>query len=410
MDSIKRIFKIGYGPSSSHTMGPVNACIKFLENVKDASRFKVTLYGTLAATGKGHLTDVALLRQFPKDNLEIEWKPDIFLPEHPNGMEFFAYDTDDNIIKQQKYFSLGGGDISTDSTRGKDQHVYELSNMQDILDYLKTRRIWEYVDECEGSDIWDYLAEVWHVMQESIKNGLEHESTLPGIIKLPRKASSVYSRLQGMNHVLKQRYSAMAYAFAVAEENASGGKIVTAPTCGSSGILPAVLNVYTEYYEKNDKKILHALATAGLVGNLIKYNASISGAEVGCQGEVGAACSMAAAAMNQLQGGSPQQIEYAAEMGLEHHLGLTCDPVCGLVQVPCIERNAFAAVRAIDAGFYSLFTDGTHLISFDRVVKVMKATGHDLPSLYKETSLGGLASEESNYDENVMQQALKFNY
>ncbi|MDR2083627.1 MAG: L-serine ammonia-lyase [Bacteroidales bacterium] len=400
MDSIKRIFKIGYGPSSSHTMGPVNACNKFLENVKDAPSFKVILYGTLAATGKGHLTDVALLRQFPKNNLKIEWKPDVFLPEHPNGMEFFAYDADGNVIKQQKYFSLGGGDISTDSTRGKDHIIYELSTMEDILDYLKTRRLWEYVNECEGNEIWEYLGEVWYIMRESIKNGLEHESTLPGVLQLPRKASAVYSRLQGMNHALKQRYSAMAYAFAVAEENASGGKIVTAPTCGSSGILPAVLYVYTEYYEKNDKKILHALATAGLIGNLIKYNASISGAEVGCQGEVGVACSMAAAAMNQLQGGSPQQIEYAAEMGLEHHLGLTCDPVCGLVQVPCIERNAFAAVRAIDAGFYSLFTDGSHLISFDRVVKVMKATGHDLPSLYKETSLGGLASGQGFNCEN----------
>ncbi|MDL2227451.1 L-serine ammonia-lyase [Odoribacter sp. OttesenSCG-928-L07] len=392
MDSIKKIFKIGYGPSSSHTMGPVNACNKFLENVRDAASYKVILYGSLAATGKGHLTDLALERQFPKNNLVIEWQPKIILPEHPNGMEFFAYDADGNIIKQQKYFSLGGGDISTNASRGKENMVYELSTMQEILDYLKTRRIWEYVDECEGSEIWDYLGEVWHIMQESIHNGLEHESTLPGVLKLPRKASSVFSRLQGMNHALKQRYSAMAYAFAVAEENASGGKIVTAPTCGSSGILPAVLNVYTNFYEKNDKKILHALATAGLIGNLIKYNASISGAEVGCQGEVGAACSMAAGAMCQLIGGSPYQIEYAAEMGLEHHLGLTCDPVCGLVQVPCIERNAFAAVRAIDAGFYSLFTDGKHLISFDRVVKVMKATGHDLPSLYKETSMGGLAS------------------
>ena len=392
MDSIKRIFKIGYGPSSSHTMGPVNACNEFLKDVNGASNYKIILYGSLAATGRGHLTDVALKRNFPKGNLEIEWKPSIVLPEHPNGIEFFAYDADGKIIKQQKYFSLGGGDISTNGTRATDNSIYELSTMQEILDYLKTRRLWEYVEDCEGHAIWDYLAEVWAVMKTSIINGLEHESTLPGSLKLPRKASSVYSRLQGMTLALKQRYSAMAYAFAVAEENASGGKIVTAPTCGSCGVLAAVLCSYTEFYEKNDKKILHALATAGLIGNLIKYNASISGAEVGCQGEIGAACSMAAGAMCQLLGGSAYQIEYAAEMGLEHHLGLTCDPVCGLVQVPCIERNAFASIRAIDAGFYSILTDGNHLISFDRVVKVMKATGHDLPLLYRETSMGGLAS------------------
>jgi L-serine dehydratase len=210
-------------------------------------------------------------------------------------------------------------------------------------------------------------------------------------LNLPRRASSVYSILNGMNQTFRDRYIAMAFAFAVAEENASGSTIVTAPTCGSCGILPAVLYSHSLSYNATNKRLLHAMATAGLIGNLIKYNASLSGAEVGCQGEVGSACSMAAGALCQLLGGSNNQIEYAAEMGLEHHLGLTCDPVCGLVQIPCIERNAFAALRAIDAGYYATFTDGTHLISLDKAINVMKNTGLDLPSLYKETSLGGLA-------------------
>ena len=231
-------------------------------------------------------------------------------------------------------------------------------------------------------------------MQQCIKGGLEHESTLPGGLMLPRKASTMYSRVQAMNQSLQHRYSTPVYAFAVAEENASGRTIVTAPTCGSCGVLPAVLYTYYTQYERNDKKIVHALATAGLIGNLIKYNASISGAEVGCQGEVGSACAMAAGAFCQLMGGSSYQVEYAAEMGLEHHLGLTCDPICGLVQVPCIERNAFASIRAIDAAIFAVISDGKHIVSFDQVVRVMKATGHDLPSLYKETSLGGLAAEE----------------
>ncbi|MDD4142139.1 MAG: L-serine ammonia-lyase [Bacteroidales bacterium] len=394
MDSIRNIFKIGVGPSSSHTMGPVKASQLFLKMIGDAPKYKVALYGSLAATGKGHLTNIAISKQFANKILEIEWHPDIFLPEHPNGMVFFALDSDGNVLKSQKYFSIGGGDVSTSGTRDDEKQVYPLNKMTDILEYLKTRKLWEYVDECEGGQIWGYLDEIWAVMKTSIRNGLEHESTLPGVLHLPRKASSVYSRLHGMNQFVKRRYMTMAYAFAVAEENASGQTIVTAPTCGSCGVVPASLFTYSENYEHYEKKILHALATAGLIGNLIKHNASISGAEVGCQGEVGSACSMAAGALCQLLGGSPHQVEYAAEMGLEHHLGLTCDPVCGLVQVPCIERNAFAAVRAIDAASYSILTDGKHLISFDKVVRVMKATGNDLPSIYKETSLGGLANAE----------------
>lgn len=252
---------------------------------------------------------------------------------------------------------------------------------------------WEYVKECEESDIWDYLAEVWTTMKDAIRRGLDNEGVLPGPLNLRRKASTYFIRASGYKASLQSRGLVFAYALAVSEENAAGGTIVTAPTCGSCGVVPAVLYHLQKSREFSDIRILRALATAGLIGNIVKQNASISGAEAGCQAEVGTACSMASAAANQLFGGSPAQIEYAAEMGLEHHLGMTCDPVCGLVQIPCIERNAYAAARALDANLYSSFTDGMHRVSFDKVVDVMKQTGNDLPSLYKETSEGGLAKD-----------------
>jgi len=248
------------------------------------------------------------------------------------------------------------------------------------------------VDQCEDDGIWDYLMEVWQVMKASIERGLEHEGRLPGPLNLPRKAPIYYVKATGYKPSLQTRGLVYAYALAAIEENASGGIIATAPTCGSCGVLPAVLYHLSRGHGFSDRRILHALGTAGLFGNVAKQNASISGADVGCQGEVGVACAMASAAACQLFGGSPSQIEYAAEMGLEHHLGMTCDPVCGLVQIPCIERNAFAATRALDANLYASFSDGKHRVSYDRVVRVMKKTGHDLPSLYKETSEGGLAT------------------
>ena len=391
MESIRHIFKVGRGPSSSHTMGPSKAATTFRSLAPDAARYEVTLYGSLAATGKGHMTDVAILDALSGCPTEIVWKPETFLPEHPNGMEFVAFDHDGKEILRKRYFSVGGGDISEDGKRRSDKDVYPLSTMGDILNHIGNRKLWEYVADCEDADIWDYLETIWQEMRLCIMAGLEHESTLPGGLQLPRKASTSYSRVQGMNTSLQHRYLTPTYALAASEENASGQKIVTAPTCGSCGILPAVLYTYYQLYERNDKKILHALATAGLIENIIKYNASISGAEVGCQGEVGSACAMAAGAFCQLLGGSSYQVEYAAEMGLEHHLGLTCDPICGLVQVPCIERNAFASLRAIDAAVFALVSDGKHIVSFDHVVRVMKVTGHALPSLYKETSQGGLA-------------------
>lgn len=395
MESIKQIFKIGYGPSSSHTMGPLKAAQRFLQETRGAASRRVTLYGSLAATGKGHLTDKAILDALlPDAPCEIVWQPDIFLPFHPNGMKFEAFDSEGNKMADEVVYSIGGGDIVREGESRQPAHnVYEMSTIREILDWCDKNGMsyWEYVDRCEGPEVWDYLREVWQVMSEAVERGIEAEGVLPGGLGIRRKAVSYYVHAAGYADSLKSRGLVYAYALAVSEENASGGKIVTAPTCGSCGIVPAVL--YHLYKSKNfsEKRLLRALATAGLFGAVVKHNASVSGAEVGCQGEVGVACAMAAAAASQLFGGTPAQIEYSAEMGLEHHLGLTCDPVCGLVQIPCIERNAYAAARALDANLYAAFSDGRHSVSFDRIVEVMKQTGHDLPSLYKETSQGGLA-------------------
>lgn len=392
MESIKKIFKIGYGPSSSHTMGPRNAAEQFLGENASLDNFEVTLYGSLAATGRGHLTDVAIKEVFKDKNLKIVWKPEVFLARHPNGMTFKAI-AGEKVINEWTAFSIGGGNIVDENTTICKDKVYDLTTMREILEWVgnKGKHFWEYVEEREDSSVWDYLNEVWKVMQAAVQRGIEEEGTLPGIINLPRKASTYFIKAQGLKKSLKSRSLVFAYALAVAEENASGGKVVTAPTCGSCGVVPGVLYHIKKSYDFSDKKIIRALATAGLIGNLVKTNASISGAEVGCQGEVGTACSMASGAVLQLFGGTPSQVEYAAEMGLEHHLGLTCDPIAGLVQVPCIERNAFAAARALDANNYALLSDGKHNVSFDKVVNTMKQTGHDLPNLYKETSEGGLA-------------------
>lgn len=298
-------------------------------------------------------------------------------------------------------FSVGGGALAEEGEdRSATPEVYQMNTMSQILYWCEHsgRSYWEYVEQCEGPEIWDFLSEVWATMKEAVHRGLDAEGVLPGPLNLRRKASSYYIRAKGYKDSLRSRGLVFAYALAVSEENASGGKIVTAPTCGACGVVPAVLYHLQRSREFSDARILRALATAGLVGNIVKHNASISGAEAGCQAEVGVACSMASAAASQLFGGSPAQIEYAAEMGLEHHLGMTCDPVCGLVQIPCIERNAYAAARALDANIYSAFTDGHHRVSFDKVVEVMKQTGHDLPSLYKETSEGGLAKNYTQMD------------
>lgn len=387
---------MGLGPSSSHTMGPRRAAERFVAGLKTVpARFEVTLYGSLAATGEGHMTDVAILDVLDKiAPSEIVWEPDIFLPYHPNGVTFRAFDADGEEIAKETFYSIGGGDIVREGeTAAEHPDVYEMSTIGEILEWCKKtgRTYWEYVEMSEGPEIWDFLSEVWEAMKDAVQRGLEAEGVLPGPLGVRRKAVSYYVRAAGYNSSLKSRGLVYAYALAVSEENASGHRIVTAPTCGSSGVLPAVLYHLHTSKGFSEQRILRALATAGLFGNVVKYNASVSGAEVGCQGEVGVACAMAAAAASQLFGGTPSQIEYSAEMGLEHHLGMTCDPVCGLVQIPCIERNAYAAARALDSNLYASFSDGTHSVSFDRIVKVMKQTGHDLPSLYKETARGGLA-------------------
>lgn len=395
MESIRQLFKIGYGPSSSHTMGPRNAATLFSEQAKDAARCVVTLYGSLAATGKGHLTDKAILDVMtPLFPTTIEWEPDTVLPFHTNAMKFRAFDADGKEMLSRIYYSVGGGDIVLDGeSRTAGRSIYPLNKIKDIQKWCEKtgKSYWEYVGEIEGEGIWDFLAEVWEVMKDAVKRGIDAEGVLPGGLGVRRKAVSYYIHASGYNASLKSRGLVYAYALAVSEENASGGRIVTAPTCGSCGIVPAVLYHLHTSKGFSEKRILRALATAGLFGNVVKHNASVSGAEVGCQGEVGVACAMAAAAASQLFGGTPAQIEYSAEMGLEHHLGLTCDPVCGLVQIPCIERNAYAAARALDANLYAAFSDGRHSVDFDRIVEVMKQTGHDIPSLYKETAQGGLA-------------------
>lgn len=375
-------------------MGPRKAAEMFRDRHPEASRFEVTLCGSLAATGKGHMTDVAIIGAIP--GIEIVWQPKVFLPFHPNGMEFRSFDAAGVLTDQWRVFSVGGGALAEEGQRDLGSpDIYKMNTMTEILDYCNRsgKSYWEYVEECEGPEIWDFLREVWHTMVAAVERGLDAEGVLPGPLNLRRKAAAYYVKASGYKDNLRSRGLVFAYALAVSEENASGGMIVTAPTCGSCGVLPGVLYHLWKGKDFSEMRILRALATAGLVGNVVKQNASISGAEVGCQGEVGVACAMAAAAANQLFGGSPQQIEYSAEMGLEHHLGMTCDPVCGMVQIPCIERNAYAAARALDANIYSTFTDGVHRVSFDKVVDVMKQTGHDLPSLYKETGEGGLAKD-----------------
>ena len=393
MQSIRELYRIGHGPSSSHTMGPRKAAEIFSQKHPEAAGYRVTLYGSLAATGKGHLTDVAITDALAPIPVEILWRHDEELPLHPNGMLFEALDGEQQILASVRVYSPGGGAIRFEGEENTIPEIYELNSMQDILRYCTQsgKTFWEYVEECEGPEIWSYLGMVNQAMHAAIERGLKSEGVLPGGLGLARRAWTFYRKIRLNGGDLRKEGYLPAYALAVAEENAVGGEIVTAPTCGSCGVVPAVFHYIEDTIETTEKDILRALATAGLFGNLIKQNASISGAEVGCQGEIGTACAMAAAGAVQLMGGSIRQIEYAAEMGLEHHLGLTCDPVNGLVQIPCIERNTFAALRAMDCATFANYSDGGHRVSFDEVVRVMKETGHNLPPIYRETSEGGLA-------------------
>ena len=394
MESLKELYKIGNGPSSSHTMGPKKAAERFAERCHDADAYRVTLYGSLAATGKGHLTDAAILSVLASlAPTEIVWKPEVVLPFHPNGMLFEGLKAG-NVADSWTIYSIGGGALANETSRLETPHsIYPLTTVSEIKAWCshEGKTYWEYVTDCEGPEIWGYLDEIWTVMCETIQRGLNNDGVLPGGLKVARKASTYWVKSKSYTDSLKSRAQIYAYALATSEENASGGTVVTAPTCGSCGVVPAVL-----YHLANSRnflriRILRALATAGLFGNVAKTNASISGAEVGCQGEVGVACSMAAAGLAAVCGGTVEQIENAAEIGMEHNLGLTCDPVAGQVQIPCIERNAIAAVKAINAARMALRGNGSHYISLDQVIRTMMATGRDMQSKYKETSLGGLA-------------------
>lgn len=375
-------------------MGPRKAAEIFLEKNPKVDSFRVTLYGSLAATGKGHLTDTAIREVLEcVAPTEIVWRADIVKEYHTNGMLFEAI-VGGAVVDDWTIFSIGGGNIaSPDMPQLAGEKIYPLTTAEEILEWCdrEGKTFWEYVQDSESEDIWDYLEMIWQTMNRTIDNGLNNDGVLPGGLKVARKASTYWLKAKEYGPTVSNRSRLYAYALATAEENASGGEVVTSPTCGSCGVLPAVLRYLNKLNDYRPVRIIRALATAGVFGNIAKTNASISGAEVGCQGEIGVACAMAAAAACQLMGGTPAQIEYAAEMALEHHLGLTCDPVCGLVQIPCIERNAVAAARAIDSATFAILSDGKHRVTYDHVVAVMKETGHNLPSLYRETAEGGLA-------------------
>ncbi len=394
MDSIKNLFKIGYGPSSSHTMGPQKAAKIFLEKNLNADKFICDLYGSLALTGKGHLTDYIIKKTLGEERTIVNFLYDKTYDYHPNGLKFYAY-KDNKLIDEWLVFSVGGGDLKelNESRKTSTKDIYPHKNMRDILEYCKKENLTlaDYVKRFD--DVTDYLKEVMNTMFNTIEIGLNTKGTLPGSLKLNRRANDIY-----LKYLENKSFSKLLYAsaLATAEENANGGIVVTSPTCGASGVLPAVLYSSKIYHHTDDEVLIKALMVAGLVGNIIKFNGSISGAEVGCQGEIGSACSMAAACQAYIIGGNNYQIEYASEIALEHNLGLTCDPIDGLVQIPCIERNPLASAKAIDAANYAILTDGTHRVSFDEIIKVMMETGIDLSSKYKETSIGGLAKREIN--------------
>ncbi len=393
MESIRELYRVGRGPSSSHTIGPARAAESFKARHPGAPAFRVTLYGSLAATGRGHRTDAVLERVLSPARVEIVWKPDVLLPLHPNGMRFEALGSAGGTEDAWDVYSVGGGAIMDAASTDAPERVYPHRSMLDILSSIEAdgKAFWEYVEDREGKGIWKFLAGIWTTMGAVVARGLANEGVLPGELHLPRKAAAYHARSRNSRGAQQKLSLLFSYALAAAEENAAGGEVVTAPTCGSCGVVPAVLLLIRKEYRFPLKKMTRALATAGLIGKLVKRNASISGAEVGCQGEIGTACAMAAGAAAQLLGGTPRQVEYAAEMGLEHHLGLTCDPVAGLVQIPCIERNAMAASRALDCAVYALLSDGSHCVPFDEVVAAMGQTGRDLQAKYRETAAGGLA-------------------
>lgn len=398
MESLKELYKIGVGPSSSHTMGPQRAAKRILELYPNASRFHVDLHGSLALTGKGHLTDYIIEKTFHPIPVDFSFKSDE-LPEHPNGMIVHVFDEKNEDIQAVEVYSVGGGSIRFKGEMEEvPQEVYQQNTMEEILKYVDQNgmSLYDYILLNEDDDIEKYLYNILNAMFESVENGLKKEGTIHGKLQLKRVAKSMFQQAQNTRREAdRERLFISSYAYAVAEENADGGQIVTAPTCGASGIMPAILYYCYKQLHIEKKDLIKALAIGGLFGNVVKKNATISGADGGCQAEVGTACAMAAATMAWIYELNNSLIEYAAEMGLEHNLGLTCDPVGGYVQIPCIERNGYGSLRALDAAMLSkqLGYLRKNKVSFDAIVRVMKETGKDLSSAYKETSLGGLAKE-----------------
>ena len=391
MQSLKSLYRVGHGPSSSHTMGPSNAARILKDKYPKANKFNVTLFNSLALTGKGHLTDEAITNQLLDIDVSFEFLIDD--TKHPNTLLFDIYE-DLNLIKTQEVYSVGGGRIIFEGQLEEEPNVYQHRYFSDIQKYCEEKNItlYEYVVENEGKEINDFLLSIWNEMKESINEGLTKTGVLPGTLQVPRKANTLHNKKMKFEAPeVSEKRMISSYAFAVSEQNASGGKIVTAPTCGACGVLPSVLYYMQNRYDFDDLRIVKALAVGGLIGNIIKTNASISGAEAGCQAEIGSACSMAAAAHATLFNLSIDQVEYAAEIAMEHHLGLTCDPINGYVQIPCIERNAVAALRAIDACSLAFFLSDYKMISLDTVIETMYQTGKDMHHNYKETSQGGLA-------------------
>lgn len=391
MHSLKELYRIGKGPSSSHTIGPERACKLFLEENPTATSFVVRLYGSLAKTGDGHGTGKVIESVLKNVTIEYDVESEC---AHPNTMQLNAYMGATKVAEMLVY-SVGGGAIKIDGREETDgKEVYALNSLTEIRRYCKEKgmRLYDYVFECEGAEFRIYLQDVWSAMNDAVSRGVQASGILPGGLEVERRAKMLFEgRAPEESAETREHRLVCSYAFAVSEENAAGGTIVTAPTCGACGVLPAVLKYSQERWGYTDEEIINALATAGLIGNLIKTNASISGAECGCQAEIGSACCMATAALSELRQMSLGQIEYAAEVAMEHHLGLTCDPICGLVQIPCIERNAVAAMRAINASSLAYFLSSSRKISFDLVVKTMYETGKDLRRPYRETAEGGLA-------------------
>lgn len=397
VESIFETFKVGAGPSSSHSIGPQRAARIFLgRQLTPPARVRVTLQGSLAETGRGHLTDRTIISALYPVACEIVWDAATQNLNHPNTMIWQAVNQAGCVTDEWRVCSIGGGSLRDDNGAVNTGEVvcYPIANLADAIEWCEKNgcAFWQFV-EAHETELWGRLETIWTAMRGSVARGLASADVfLPGSLKLQRRARATWEQAQSLESPRRDLAALSAFALAVAEENASAGTIVTAPTCGPAGVVAGLLYYFATERGTSQLDLLRALATAGLFGSIIRANASVSGAEVGCQGEIGSACSMAAAAGAQLLGGTLRQIEYAAEMGMEHHLGLTCDPVEGYVQIPCIERNMAACLRAYESASFSVLTDGAHLVSFDDVVEVMYRTGLDLQSAYRETARGGLAA------------------